>query len=433
MPRAKFIQTMFTNILAICLGSALALLGIYSATQARKHTTPPGQSLVGYNSSAAAVCGIWLAFQIYIINALRSALPQLQFPTILYSIFVDIAMVYGAQFPTMSVGIAFVVRLMKCFLSGFGLATATHFLIFPTNTRQIVFKEMNGYLNCLKGSWRTQSAYIEAFEHTNLFAKPASSSGSEQTHFPKNQDRHDSARQDPSAPAKALPKAVAALVEVHGKLHGDLAFAKREIAFGKLDGTHIGKIVQLLKMVFLPTLGLGAMTSIFDRVAVFQMWDELDIPDNFETAASYEASKRSFHEWQNIMGVINKPYKNLVGAMEEAIDHVLIVLELKKPAKKGQSDLESSGGVPQPGESKFARHLEIRLNQFYEERLMPLRTWCQQKGVELPTNSFETSVEWPDGYANPNGSQRERDQRQIFLVLYVSATHIENSTSILFI
>tara|TARA_R110002060_G_scaffold60989_1_gene70576 strand:- start:472 stop:771 length:300 start_codon:yes stop_codon:yes gene_type:complete len=53
MPRAKFLQTMVLNIFGICIGSAVALLGIWSGVKAREHTTPAG-STATYNSSQAA-------------------------------------------------------------------------------------------------------------------------------------------------------------------------------------------------------------------------------------------------------------------------------------------------------------------------------------------------------------------------------------------
>jgi glycerol uptake facilitator-like aquaporin len=99
---------MITNLIALCLGAAVALLVVYCSVQARIHTTAeskpsaagsptPGATLVTYNSSASAVSGIWLFFQIYAINAARAKFPQLQFPSIMYSIFVIVACTYSPQ------------------------------------------------------------------------------------------------------------------------------------------------------------------------------------------------------------------------------------------------------------------------------------------------------------------------------------------------
>lgn len=67
-PRALFLQTMIVNVFAISLTVAVATLAMWSAVQARNHTTSPGMPASGYNSSASAVSGVWLFFMIYAIN-----------------------------------------------------------------------------------------------------------------------------------------------------------------------------------------------------------------------------------------------------------------------------------------------------------------------------------------------------------------------------
>lgn len=146
MPRGKFIQTMTLNVIGVCLGAAVNLLALYTATQARINTSPPGTPPTAYNSSASAVCAIWFMFQIYMVNYLRASRPQFQFPAIIYSIFAIVSMSYGPTFPTMTYCISFMIRLIEAFLTGFGLATAVHFVIFPVSSRMVVFKEMTGYL-----------------------------------------------------------------------------------------------------------------------------------------------------------------------------------------------------------------------------------------------------------------------------------------------
>lgn len=84
---------MSLNILAVCLSAAVNLLALYCAVQARKNTTPFGTPLsAAYNSSASVVCALWLAFQVYLISVVRVLRPQLQFPAIIYSIFVIVSL-----------------------------------------------------------------------------------------------------------------------------------------------------------------------------------------------------------------------------------------------------------------------------------------------------------------------------------------------------
>ena len=101
LPRAKFFQTMVFNVLGVCIGSCIALLTCYCSVQARIQTSQPVSSAntgasgstqaVEYNSSASAVCGIWLFFNIMFANALRFSRPQLQTPVIMYSIFANVS------------------------------------------------------------------------------------------------------------------------------------------------------------------------------------------------------------------------------------------------------------------------------------------------------------------------------------------------------
>jgi hypothetical protein len=59
LPRAKYLQSTILNVLAVCVGAAMALLGIWSGLKARENTSSPG-SIEPYNSSQSAVCAIWL-------------------------------------------------------------------------------------------------------------------------------------------------------------------------------------------------------------------------------------------------------------------------------------------------------------------------------------------------------------------------------------
>lgn len=99
MPRGKFIQTMTYNVISICLASAVNLLALYCAVQARINTTPAGEPPTGYNSSASAVCAVWLIVQVYIINVVRASRPQYQFPAIVSSIFCIVSLTCPSSLP----------------------------------------------------------------------------------------------------------------------------------------------------------------------------------------------------------------------------------------------------------------------------------------------------------------------------------------------
>jgi hypothetical protein len=73
-PRAKFIQTVLSNVLLSCLAACITLLGLWCAQQAKLHTQSPGDTNP-YNSSAAAVSAIFLFFNLFVVNAFRAVCP----------------------------------------------------------------------------------------------------------------------------------------------------------------------------------------------------------------------------------------------------------------------------------------------------------------------------------------------------------------------
>ncbi|KAK5676191.1 hypothetical protein LTS10_011003 [Elasticomyces elasticus] len=232
MPRAKFLQTMALNLVATCLAAAVNLLALYCVTQARLHTTPTGRPLQGYNSSASAVCAIWLIIQIYLVNVVRAARPQFQFPAIIYSIFVSVSCTYGVEFPNMVAAISFMRRLLEAFLTGFALATATNLLIFPVSSRKVVFKEMTGYLMCLSGMVKAQTAYMQSMETIDPVALRRKREEEQD-----GKDKSKATKESPlTTPASLkLAELLSKTITLHTKLHADITPAKREFAFGKLE------------------------------------------------------------------------------------------------------------------------------------------------------------------------------------------------------
>lgn len=129
----------------------MALLGIWSGVQARKHTTPPG-STERYNSSQAVVCALWLFANIYFVNALRAKIPALQFPAIMYSIFTNVAFTFGPNFQTIEQGEALIRQLLIAFLAAFALSTAVSLFVIPVSSRTVVQKEQAQYVQAVRGT-----------------------------------------------------------------------------------------------------------------------------------------------------------------------------------------------------------------------------------------------------------------------------------------
>jgi hypothetical protein len=57
----------------------------------------------------------------------------------------------------------------------------------------------------------------------------------------------------------ALKSTVTVLIGIHDKLHGDLLYAKTEIAGGQLDAQDLDKIFVLFRSIMLPLAGLSML------------------------------------------------------------------------------------------------------------------------------------------------------------------------------
>ncbi|KFY72534.1 hypothetical protein V499_07347 [Pseudogymnoascus sp. VKM F-103] len=433
MPRAKYIQTLILNTIGICLGSAVALLGIWSGVQARVHTTPPG-STARYNSSQAAVCAIWLFANIYLVNALRAKIPALQFPAIMYSIFTNVAFTFGPNLQTIEQGEALIRQLLIAFLAAFAISTGVSLFIIPVSSRAVVQKGQAAYVQAIRGVLKAQTAYIQSLESSDMFATTETATD------PKTDDRKKGKNQDKSksspaetTQARDLKGAIGALTGLHGKLYGDMPFAKREYAWGKLDAKDLDEIFTLFRGILIPLIGMSTITDIFERIAERRGWVEPH-ENSFDRAESWEhldeASKSEEKKvWNEVMKALHEPFAIAVAAMDEGMEHAGLVLEiLPKPKKKKEGDVEENGTDPRPGDLEFTSFLNQKVVDFHSKRGETLKAWARQKG--LSEDEFDNAKSAPGDSNNltPDEAQHRRDQQQLYLMLYME--HLLYSTGI---
>lgn len=176
LPRGKFIQNLVLDVLSVSIGAAIALLGLWSAVQARDHTTPPGTSLIDphtgsvrYSSSQAAVCAIWLFASTWISNVIRAKFPSLNVPVIAFSIVISVAMTYSTRFQTMAFVRTFVEELYVGVLVGMALAAGVSFFCIPISDRMVTFGEFRGALGLLRRAVGMQKKYMGSLEDVSSF------------------------------------------------------------------------------------------------------------------------------------------------------------------------------------------------------------------------------------------------------------------------
>lgn len=269
-------------------------------------------------------------------------------------------------------------------------------------------------------------AYLQSLESSDMFvgaaAEDQKTGGDGKKH--KKIDKKEKAHSAQTPSAKALKGAVSGLLALHGKLYGDLPFAKREMAWGKLCAKDIDEIFALFRNILIPLIGLSTSTDIFERIAERRGWVKSTYTQHDKTEAweDYDESAKNEEKrvWNEMMKELHEPFAVAIGAMDEAMEHVSLVLEFSKPPKnkKGADDVEGKGTDPRPGDPEFSKFLEQKLKDFYGKRGQTLKAWARNKG--LSEDAFDQLNEKPKlGKYTPDDAQHARDQQQLYLILYL--------------
>lgn len=266
------------------------------------------------------VCAIWLFANIWFVNVLRAKMPALQFPVILYSIFTNVAFTYGPLFTTIASGEQLIKELLEGFLTAFAISTGVSLFIIPISSRTVVFKEQAGYVQLIQATLKAQTAYLQSLEASDMFApeEPVDENDedvddSKKAKKNKKTKEKDKPHPAANAQAQALKANLAALTALHGKLHGDMPFGKRETAWGKLDAKDIDEIFTLFRNILIPLIGMSTITDIFERIAERRGW--VRIPNSkFDKAESWEALGQEAKEkekktWNEIMKTLHEPFE----------------------------------------------------------------------------------------------------------------------------
>lgn len=265
LPRGKYIQTLVLNVLAACLGTAIALLALWSSIQARLHTSNPADipaavAATGrppYNSSQSAVCGVWLFANIWFVNVLRAKLPTLNIPVILYSIMTNVSMTFGPAMVSISEAEVFMRELLTAVLLGLALATGVSLIVFPISSQTVVFSEAKAAIGLFRKSIVLEREYLQGLERDDMFEVEARATANS----PRQRHKQNGGlQQSPEKPhmtkeqqaAESLRDTVYQMRTLAGKLHGDVKFAKRDIAWGKLNAHDIGELFTMLRNILIP-------------------------------------------------------------------------------------------------------------------------------------------------------------------------------------
>jgi ABC-type multidrug transport system permease subunit len=277
-------------------------------------------------------------------------------------------------------------------------------------------KEVAGYIGLLRGALGAHKTYIHSLENSDMFGK---------TYVPeaKPKDKDEKVKPKLKPEIESIKKMIGGIQELHGKLTADLPFAKREIAYGKLTPDDLETLFKQLRAIMMPVLGLSSVMDLFERAAELNHWsDDDDEPEHDEQR------KKAVSEWNDMFQYLHDPFSEIFKALDDGLAHVLLKLGLSplpKKRKKGQAqnDEEAKGDSIRPGDSGFAEHLEKQARIFFSKKEPTLRHWIKSKGINISSDYF-SSANIPDEDEEtlkrlPSLTTRKRDQRQLYVLLYV--------------
>ncbi|KAI5838861.1 hypothetical protein DFP73DRAFT_249229 [Morchella snyderi] len=343
LPRAKLVQLTVQNSIAVCLGSAAALFGLWTATIARSHN--PSAPTSPFNGSAAAVSAAWLFANVWLVNVFRAKMPALSIPVILYTIFISIVFTYGPLI-TMPRAISIVVLLIKAFMTGFALSLVVGVVVIPVNCRVVWWRVVGGYLEGCKTLLKEQKAFMQQYENLSSY------------------DIHKPSSDKPAPPLLSVAQKTHS--DLFAKLTLDLPMAKRETAIGHYSTTDLRAAHKHIQATVLPLQGMTAILDIFDRGVG-------------RAAASEDGECHGKEQFAEVMRLLREPYGVIAGLCEEAVEHTMILLGLggRKQDKKAV-DIEESA-VRVPGQIGFCDVLQERVETFYATRTDEIKSHFKAK------------------------------------------------------
>lgn len=282
---------------------------------------------------------------------------------------------------------------------------------------------MTGFVRLTQSSLKAHQAYmrsVNASRRSNSalqrHANGINGSGSKDA-----KDLGDSTnKSELSSEARAVKDILSQMSELFGKMNIELGFATREIAYGHLSPSDLSTVSALLREILLPIFGMSTFIDIVQSAKEHKR----SLEDKIESEETVKAIQElQTEEWDEMMAVSHEPFARLNEALQDSLTHVLILLGLTKKPKVPAEDVESQahlGGLP--GESDYVQTLEARIAEFRIHREQTLKTWCENKGLDLPTEFWDSSnhvTTLEDLRSSRENVRQQHNQQMLYLILYV--------------
>lgn len=275
-----------------------------------------------------------------------------------------VAMSYGPTFPTMATCISFAERLLEAFLTGFAIATAVHFFVFPVTSRQVVCGELAGYLMSVSGVLQAQTAFMHHIETVDPIAARQKAEEEEAKKHKKTKAKPNDNSTPMSPEGKALNDAVDKTMALHTKIHGDITMAHREFAVGKIDAKEISTFWKKSRSLMTPLMGLVSILEQLRRFGEEKKFSSSELPEEEMTR-----NAELIDDMRTTARAIREPLSAITQTFAEGLQHVCITMEFVKPPKqkkkkKTDADPERGADSETPGSDSFAKSFKQRLDDF---------------------------------------------------------------------
>lgn len=397
-----------------------------------------------------AIPGLFVS--IWFVNVLRAMYPTLNVPVILYSILTSISCTFSPQMTSNAAFESVIRRILVAMLAAMGLATGASLLVFPLPSRKVTYGQMKAAITLMRGAVKQEKAYLQSLENEDMFAEPVARVGTGLLQRIKSRRLEKKASRAsrngepvPPAPAPKLQmnnraeaeqvkQTIASLRQLSGKMQADLPFAKRDFAWGKLDGCDVKMLFYHLRSCLIPIIGLSTVIDIFQRIAERRGWNtDRDTPA--DVVEEKNAEKRI---WNEIMKQLHEPLETLSEALDQGLEHAGLVLEILPRPKKAKNkdktdaaDVEAKGDSVQPGDAGFARVLEEKAKNFEAVKADILTSWASQRGLAFDESVAAAGADLENMPSFPSrGNRHQRDQFQLFLLLYIEKLMTEIGDSV---
>ena len=366
-------------------------------------------------------------------TAVRARRKHLFFPSVMFCIYINIAMPYTSFFPSWELITTLLRRITIAFLTGYSLAILVGLLIVPVSCRLVAFKEITGYLQLTRKVLKQQASHIHRLKTLGTLNDDMSVSAS--TSFSTSTDKATGNIWDISDIRQTLAK----LGTLHSKIGEDVIYAQREVAFGCITAHDIEKLSERIQELSIVLTGVDNIGTMLRRLVRSERQKAtLSVESSGEMNQEDEEEK----EIEDAIKILDTTFVQFADIIDGAIQHSLLLLEFNKPGRKDKknmrkdfstsiSNVEAYSGKASPGESHYFNDLEQQVASFQKMRIASLKSWKTTTALDQTQMTFNFATQFPTLSSAESQTPPTRAQQELLLLLWVSQSLYVNCITLM--